>query len=118
MIETPQPGKAQDCRELPEDNFSEPRCLQLVVFLKGTDTYFEYQYAYCTHCHRIWERSFFYQDWEPHWTILPWEKFMEMQERWRDGSGKDHRPHAEMGAGVVAFEGWALGLKAPISLVY
>jgi hypothetical protein len=116
--ELPQPGRPQDCRERPQNEFLDPRCAHLMLFLQGTDTYWEYKYYYCPHCQRIWESSFFYQDWEPFWEILAWEKFKEMKDRWRDAKSGDHYPAAIMEAGIERFGSWVQQLPAPYSFEY
>jgi hypothetical protein len=117
MFEVDPPGKAVDCRERPQNEFLDPRCARLVLFLQGSDSYWEYKYYYCPHCERVWESSFFYQDWEPFWEVIEWERFKGMKEKWRSG-GKDYCPQAEIAAGVRAFGEWALGLGAPIVVEY
>ncbi len=96
----------------------EPRCKRLLLFLEGTDTYMDYRYYFCKDCRRIWESSMFYQDWEPHWTILPWAEFEGKTEKWIDISGKDFKPKLAFENGVDSFEQWILGPDPGLSLRY
>ena len=88
------------------------------MFLEGSDSYMDYRYYFCLDCLRIWESSKFYQDWEPHWTILTWDQFLAMPERWRDQAGQDHAPRAVMDQGFEAFRIWAQKQATPPSLQY
>jgi hypothetical protein len=96
----------------------DPQCANLWHFLEGSDSYMDYQYFICLDCNRIWESSRFYQDWEPHWTILSWEQFEAKPERWKDQTGVDHRPAEAMENGIEGLRAWAIGLTAPVSLQY
>ncbi len=116
--DTQQPGKTEDCLERPMDQFNEPRCKHLVCFLEGTDSYWDYRYLFCTRCRRLWESSMFYQDWEPHWTILTWDAFEGKAERWKDNSGKDFKPKLAFENGLESFEKWVLGPDPTLSLRY
>jgi hypothetical protein len=118
MQESPRPGKTTDCATDPTDQFMEPRCKRLLLFLEGTDTYMDYRYYFCKDCRRIWESSMFYQDWEPHWTILPWAEFEGKTEKWIDISGKDFKPKLAFENGVDSFEQWILGPDPGLSLRY
>lgn len=118
MQEPPQPGKSSNCATHPTNEWMDPNCLKLWQFLEGTDSYMDYGYYICLDCRRIWESSMFYQDWEPHWTILTWEQFLAKPERWRDQTGVDHAPKVALQQGFEAFCQWALEQKSLLSLHY
>lgn len=100
------------------DDFAEPRCRSLHLFLEATDSYFDYKHYLCTDCDRIWKSSFFYQDWEPHWHCMDWAQFKASEVNWKDAGGRDHCPSAEALQSVDSFKAWVMQLEGPIQLIY
>lgn len=104
-----------DCVEKPWRIDDTPACTGLWHVITQPTDYIDYDFYVCQHCKRVWEESFFYQDWEPHWHILAFEQFKEKRDLWETETGKNLYPELAFAGGIEGFINWMVTMPSPMN---
>ena len=108
-----QAAAAEQCKA--STGQDDPACVNLRHFLSCPSASFvDYDYFFCPVCERIWEKSFFYQDYWPHWTVIPFASFKEKRERWVQVTGVDEYPEQAFSGTVNELSAWVMKLEIPV----